>query len=303
MRRLRSPAVAAAFLSAAFISSSAAAQEKRADSLLTVEKYLDFEQVGEPRVSPDGSQVIYTRRWVNKLEDKFESALWMMNIDGSKNRFLANGGGAIWSPDGTRIAYMAEGKPSGTQIFVRYMDAEGATSQITTLADGPADMRWSPDGKWIGFSAVVPKTNAWKIDMPEAPKGAKWTATPRVVQSMHFRQDRRGYTDAGFRHLFLVPADGGTPRQVTKGDFNLGARFDALDGAVGWDFTPDGKTVIVDGLADSTADTNYRNSNIYSVDVNTGAMRRLNSAGEGQLPCGRAVRDEHGRQWSAQMVG
>jgi dipeptidyl aminopeptidase/acylaminoacyl peptidase len=278
MRRLRSPAVAAAFLSAAFISSSAAAQEKRADSLLTVEKYLDFEQVGEPRVSPDGSQVIYTRRWVNKLEDKFESALWMMNIDGSKNRFLANGGGAIWSPDGTRIAYMAEGKPSGTQIFVRYMDAEGATSQITTLADGPADMRWSPDGKWIGFSAVVPKTNAWKIDMPEAPKGAKWTATPRVVQSMHFRQDRRGYTDAGFRHLFLVPADGGTPRQVTKGDFNLGARFDALDGAVGWDFTPDGKTVIVDGLADSTADTNYRNSNIYSVDVNTGAMRRLNSA-------------------------
>ena len=276
MSRLRSSAVAGVAL-LALAAAPVRAQEKRADSLLTVEKYLDFEQVGEPRVSPDGSQVIYTRRWVNKLEDKFESALWMMSLDGSKNRFLANGGGAIWSPDGTRIAYMAEGKPSGTQIFVRYMDAEGATSQITTLADPPADMRWSPDGKWIGFSAVVPKTNAWKIDMPEAPKGAKWTPTPRVVQSMHFRQDRRGYTDAGFRHLFLVPADGGTPRQVTKGDFNLGARFDALDGAVGWDFTPDGKTIIADGLADSTADTNYRNSNIYSIDVNTGAMRRLNS--------------------------
>src|SRR6185436_9727913 len=126
------------------------AQEKKADTLLTVDKYLDFEQVGEPRVSPDGSQIIYARRWVNKLEDKFESSLWIMNIDGSKNRFLANGSGAVWSPDGTRIAFLTEGKPSGTQIHVRWMDAEGATSQITTLSDAPGDIRWSPDGKWIG---------------------------------------------------------------------------------------------------------------------------------------------------------
>ena len=117
------------------------AQEKKADTLLTVDKYLDFEQVGEPRVSPDGSQIIYTRRWVNKLEDRFESSLWIMNVDGAKNRFLTTGGGAVWSPDGTRIAYLADGKPSGTQIFVRWMDAEGATSQVTTLSDGPADIR------------------------------------------------------------------------------------------------------------------------------------------------------------------
>src|SRR5690349_12198182 len=51
------------------------AQEKKADTLLTVDKYLDFEQVAEPRVSPDGSQIVYSRRWVNKLEDRFESSL------------------------------------------------------------------------------------------------------------------------------------------------------------------------------------------------------------------------------------
>ena len=253
------------------------AQEKRADSLLTVEKYLDFEQVGGPQVSPDGSQIIYTRRWVNKLEDKFESSLWIMNFDGSKNRFLTTGGSAIWSPDGTRIAYLADGKPSGTQIFVRWMDAEGATSQVTMLSDGPSDIRWSPDGKWIGFTSIVPKQTSWKIDMPEAPKGAKWTGSPRIVQSLHFRQDRRGYTEPGYRHLFLVPADGGTPRQITKGDWNLGSRFDGLDGSVAWDWMPDGKTIIADGLADSTSDMNYRNSNIYAIDVNTGAIRQLNA--------------------------
>jgi Tol biopolymer transport system component len=258
----------------AFAAAPLGAQEKKADSLLTVEKYLDFEQVAEPRVSPDGSQIIYTRRWVNKLEDRFEPSLWIMNTDGSRNRFLTNGGSAVWSPDGTRIAYLADGKPSGTQIFVRWMDAEGATSQVTTLTDGPSDVRWSPDGKWIGFSSVVPKNVSWRIDMPrrQAPR------ISRIVQSFHFRQDRRGYMDPGYRHLFLVPADGGTPRQIDKGDFNLGARFDGLDGAVAWDWMPDGKTIITDGFADSTGDMNYRNSNVYSVDVATGTMKRLNSA-------------------------
>jgi hypothetical protein len=77
------------------------------------------------------------------------------------------------------------------------MDAEGATTQITRSIDPPADIRWFPDGTSIGFSQVVPKTVTWKIDMPEAPKGANWTKAPRVVQSRHFRQDRRGFMEPG----------------------------------------------------------------------------------------------------------
>ena len=265
-------------LSALLLASAAAlsrAQEKRSDTLLTVQHYLDFEQVGDPQISPDGKQVIYTRRYVNKLEDRFDAALWIMNIDGTHNRMLAKGANAVWSPDGTRIAYLNEGEPRGTQLYVRYMDAEGATSQITRIDDGPADIRWSPDGKWLGFSSFVPSPKVWKIDMPEAPKGAKWTPAPRYETSLHFKQDRRGFMESGNRHLFVVSAEGGTPRQVTKGNWSVGSRFDALDGAVGWDWMPDGRSIVFDGLADSTADMNYRSSNLYVVDVGTGAMRRL----------------------------
>ena len=106
------------------------AQETPSDTLLTVNHYLDWEQVSDPQLSPDGSQIVYTRSLVNQLEDKWESALWIMNADGSKNRFLAKGSNARWSPDGARITYTADGEPKGTQIFVRWMDAEGATSQI-----------------------------------------------------------------------------------------------------------------------------------------------------------------------------
>jgi dipeptidyl aminopeptidase/acylaminoacyl peptidase len=258
-----------------FATPPVAAQEVRSDTLLTVDHYLDFEQVGDPRISPDGKQVIYTRRWVNVLEDRWESALWLMNSDGSHNRLLVKGANAVWSLDGTRIAYLADGEPKGTQIFVRWMDTEGAGTQITRLLESPADIKWAPDGKSLGFSQFVAKKSPWEISLPAAPAGAKWTGAPRIVQQLHFRQDRRGFTDPGYRHMFVVSADGGTPQQITSGDWSVGARFDVLDGPVGWSWTPDGRSMVVEGMNDSTADLNYRNSNIYLVDLATRGVRRL----------------------------
>ena len=55
----------------------------------------------------------------------------------------------------------------------------------------------------------------------------------------------------------------------------MGSRFDGLDGSVGWSWSRDGRNIVVDGFNDSTADLNYRNSNIYGVDAATGTARRL----------------------------
>jgi dipeptidyl aminopeptidase/acylaminoacyl peptidase len=251
------------------------AQEKPSDSLLTVNHYLDFETVGDAKISPDGSRIIYTRRFVNRAQDRWETALWIMNVDGSENRFLTKGGSPIWSPDGTRIAYIADGEPKGAQIFVRWMNAEGATSQVSRVEQNPSDIGWSPDGKWIGFSMFTPKPSVWQIDMPSAPQGAQWTPAPRYVSNLHYRADRRGFLEAGYVHLFMVPADGGTARQLTKGDWNAGFVFDGQPGSVGWSWTPDGKAIVFDGLMDSTSDKNYRDSDINIVDVATGAMRKI----------------------------
>ena len=253
------------------------AQEKKSDTLFTVEKFLDYEQVADPQISPDGTQIIYTRRQVNKLEDRFDATLWIVSVDGTKNRFLAKGGGARWSPDGTRIAYLADGEPRGTQLFVRWMDAEGATSQITRVDQSIADIKWSPDGKSIGFSMVVPTERVWKIDMPAAPQGAHWTPAPKYENTLHYRQDRVGFTKPGFLHLFVVSADGGTPRAITSGEWNVGARFDGQSGGVGWDWAPDGKSVVVAAIDDPKPDLIYRSSAILSVDVASGARRRLTS--------------------------
>src|SRR5881394_1246364 len=175
------PTSCLALLLFAVAAPGAAAQETASDTLLTVDHYLDWEQVADPRISPDGSQIIYTRRWVNKVEDKWESALWIMSADGSRQRFLVKGSNARWSPDGTRILYLADGEPKGTQVFVRWMDGEGAVTQITRVEETPADPRWSPEGKFISFAMLVPDSTVWKISLPQPPQGAKWTPAPRVV--------------------------------------------------------------------------------------------------------------------------
>ena len=246
------------------------------DDVLQVPDFLDLEQVGSPQLSPDGSQIIFTRSHVNRLEDRWDSELWIMNADGSRARFLTEGSSPRWSPDGTRIAYLAEGEPEGTQLFVRWMDAEGATSQITRVLQTPSSFRWAPDGESIAFLMLVPEKESWSIPMPAAPEGASWTEPPRMVSSTHYRQDRVGFMKEGFTHLFVVPADGGTPRPLTEGKWNVGARFSGLSFGAGISWTPDGEEVLFDGLMDEQPELDGFGQNyIYAVDVASGDIRQV----------------------------
>ena len=252
------------------------AQDGAASDVLRVADYLDLERVGGAQLSPDGSQVIFTRSHVNRLEDRFDSELWIMNADGSRARFLTNGSSPQWSPDGSRIAYLAQGEPAGSQIFVRWMDAEGATSQVTRVTESPSSFKWSPDGASIAFVMLVPERATWSIDMPAAPEGANWTAPPRMVDKTHYRQDRVGFLPEGFTHLFVVPATGGTPRQLTEGSWNVGARFSGIGFGAGIDWAPDGGEIFFDGLMDEAPELDgYGQNYIYAVDVSSRDVRQV----------------------------
>jgi dipeptidyl aminopeptidase/acylaminoacyl peptidase len=249
------------------------AQETRSTTLLTTEHYLDWERVSDAQISPDGSRIVYTRQHVNQLEDKWESELWILNADGSQHRFLVKGGGARWSPDGKRLMYVAEGEPKGSQLFVRWVDAEGPATPVTHVTETPRNAKWSPDGRSIAFSMFAPETEKWTISMPGEPKGAKWTPAPRVVSTIHYRQDGVGYLEDGFTHLFVVPADGGTAREVTTGKWSVGAG--ELRGGASIDWTPDSKSIVFDGNRSPDADMQYEASQLYMADVASGAIRDL----------------------------
>jgi dipeptidyl aminopeptidase/acylaminoacyl peptidase len=240
------------------------AQSAPADRL-TLDLYLEYETVSDPQISPDGSQIVYTRQYVDKQNDRRESALWVMNADGSKNRFLVKGSNARWSPTGDRIAYTAQGDPKGMQIFVRYMDAEGATTQITRVEKAPSSLAWSPDGALIGFQMNVDSKNAWNINMPRPPEGAKWVENPRIVERLDYRSDGTGFDDDVYRHIFVVPATGGTPRRLTDGNWNH----------TGVEWTPDSKQILFTSNRVEDAEYQWRESEIYAVNLETGVISQL----------------------------
>ncbi len=232
---------------------------------IALEQYLDWEEVQAPQLSPDGTQILFGRRWVDKMNDRWESSVWLMNADGTHQRSLVQGSDVHWSPDGKRIAYVAKGEPSGQQIFVRWMDAEGAVTQISHVTETPASLEWSPDGKSIAFTMNVPVKETWRIAMPTPPKGAKWIESPKIVTRLNYRSDRVGFTDDAYRHIFLIPADGGTPRQITNGDWNHSAPA----------FSADGKWIAFSGLREPNAENFFRKSQIYAANLETGEIRQI----------------------------
>jgi dipeptidyl aminopeptidase/acylaminoacyl peptidase len=252
---------------------TAGAQETRSATRLTNDHYFDFERVSNAQISPDGARIVYTRQQANKIEDRWDSSLWIMNADGSQHRVLAKGANPRRSSDGKRILYIADGEPRGPQIFVRWIDTDGPATQVTHATEKVGDARWSPDGNSIAFSMFVPEKDTWSIGMPAAPQGAHWTSAPRVVETLHYRQDQVGFLEDGHNHLFVVPADGGAARQITSGKWGVGAG--ELRATVPVDWTPDSKAIVFEADRSTDADLHYQTSQLLVAEIATGAIRDL----------------------------
>jgi len=227
-------------------------------------------------MSPDGRRVIYVRWFADVFSDRHCSNLWIVATDGTGHRPLTTGlrgdDSPRWSPDGTRVAYISD--VDGTaQIYVRWLDS-GQTARLTNIGYGPAGLAWSPDGKQIAFTTFVPKEAPKVATLPAPPEGAKWADPPAVIDKLIYRYDHAGYLKPGFTHLFVVPAEGGTPRQISSGDFQ--------HGGPGWNasdpvWTPDGRFLLMSAVRRPDYEMEPFGTEIYEFSVADGAVRALTS--------------------------
>lgn len=232
----------------------------------------------DPQIRPDGGAIAFVRQANSIMTDRAEPSIWLIDSSTGLISPMSDGGSARsprWSPDCKRLAYVAGGEGASPQLYVRWV-VGGTVSKVTDLAQRPSHISWSPDGTRIAFTMFTPESGA-TLGAPIAkPEGAKWAEPPRVIDALTYRFDGAGYLKPGYRHIFVVSADGGSPRQLTFGAFDDG-------GALSW--AADGRSVLFS--ADREAGWQHRaeQSDVWRVNVEDAAITRvLHSAGPSSDP-------------------
>ncbi len=238
-------------------------------SPLVNEDIFEIEYASDVQISPDATMVAYVRYSMSIMRDRREGRLWLVGTDGSSHRKLTSEdrseSSPRWSPDGTRIAFVS-GSTEGSEIYVYWVET-GQIARLTQLERSPGGIAWSPDGRQIAFTMLVPEARPVFATMPAKPAGAEWADPPIVETRVRHEADGSGVIEPGFRHIFVIPADGGSARQITAGDFQHGAPV----------WGADGRSILFNANRRPGWEWELDQSDIYQISLNDGVTVPLTS--------------------------
>lgn len=254
---------------AALLAGLSAGPAAQAPRLLDKDTFMEMESVGAPSIAPDGRQIVFARTRADKMKDQSRSNLWIVDTDGARVRELTRGNwrdsAPEWSPDSKRIAFLSD-RDGTSQLHVMYLDT-GEVAQLTYLPRAPSGIRWSPDGTQIAFTQMIQDEDPiLRVELPRRPRGAEWARGAVLVDRLTWARDGTGPVEKGHTHVFVVDAVlGGTPQQITDGNFNHSSP----------EWSADGRTIYVSGIRKPEAEYQRGDSEIYAVDLKTREVKAL----------------------------
>jgi dipeptidyl aminopeptidase/acylaminoacyl peptidase len=221
-------------------------------------------RLNDPQISPDGKSIAVVVSRTNYEEDRYDPQLVLIDVATHAQRVLTRDrrglGQARWSPDGTRLAFLAsvDGK---TQIFIMPMSG-GDSWQITKSPTGVQQFAWRPAHNEMAFVA-----------MDEAPKvtGEERHNHSFEIQNNHYLLQEAPRPS----HVWLISVDGkGVARRLTSGTWTLPVTLPpgAPSSPISW--SPDGKRIAIVKVASPYTGDNDKAA-IQLLDVDTGQLQPL----------------------------
>jgi len=255
----------------AVLTSAAALAQTRAP--LTFETYLKIKRVSDARLSPCGKWIAFTLTAVDREANKGNSDIWLVPAAGGEPRLIVSSPAADntprWSPDGKQIAFISS-RGGSPQVWL-VPSAGGEPKQLTNLSTGASGVIWSPDGKTLAFvSSVYPEApdDAANKKMTEAAEASKVKA--RLFDTLLVRHWDT-WSDGTRSHLFVVPASGGVPVDLTPGPYDTPPS--ALGGNQDYAFSPDGTEIaFVRNIDPEFKKALGTNNDVFTVPVAGGAI-------------------------------
>ena len=265
----------------------------------------DLRTASTPRISPDGSRIVFVLGETSRETDKPTSQVWLIEPDGGNARQLTHVGTShaspVWSPDGQSIAFVS--RRDGDKPFaICLLPLEGGESrELVRHQASPASLAWSPDGGHLAYTLPVDPDNPNEHERDkDAPPSV------RVVTRIDYKQDNRGFLNNTRMQVMLVSTTSGKTRQLTSNAVDhtepqwspdgrtIAAKvpnrngmrsqlglIDVVsggvelvgpeDGVLGtWTWSSDGSFILFDGDDQPTAQTDY-----FRYDLATAERRRL----------------------------
>jgi len=221
-----------------------------------------------PAVSPDGKSIAFVAD-----SDSGPSQIWIVNVDGSGMRPVANAAEddivPSWTSDGKRILYRSS---TGETTALRAIGREGGTSTtlVTLVAKG---ITLSHDGRRIAYAvgpwthgqvvvASLDAANATAITNDSAGYfNLAWSPDDRRIAAT-----RRDST--GTLQVWVMNADGSHARALT--------RFTPDDGRPQWPaWSADGRKIAIQAGIYDRRDPTRGTAHIWVLDLATGVATKL----------------------------